>query len=247
MTDTTYELTNSRGDLLSVHSVGAKVVVSLNNIPIIGSFARGDGKTGLTHPCTPIFGPDRKKLYGLSQHGNMRNEECLIEKKNDSIHVSHLITDSGYPAGMKVEQSLSIKDGIFSFEMTHTNAGDKEAFVNAGEHCYFDAPLGYVGTMVNGQDITKLIEDNFDGIAIDILEKNVIQIPGKPVYELAQQGLKKAVVWVGKNPETKEIDKSYVCIEPVEGDPFGDFFGSQESMIRPGESRIIQFSLSMMK
>jgi hypothetical protein len=42
------------------------------------------------------------------------------------------------------------------------------------------------------------------------------------------------MIWVGKNPETKEIDRSYVCIEPVENDPTGDFFGSTESMLERG-------------
>lgn len=87
------------------------------------------------------------------------------------------------------------------------------------------------------------IEDNFDGITINLKETNSIKIPGKPEYVLKQQGFKKAVVWVGKNPETKEIDQTYVCIEPVEEDPFGDFFGSEGSLIMPGESRVVLLKL----
>ena len=243
MSDTSLEIKTPQNDLLRVNSLGAKIEVSLGGIPLLGSFSRGDGKVGVTHPCTPIFGPDRKSLYGLSQHGKMRSEVCIVTNTKDGFAVSHDITDPGYPAGMKVVQMMSMSDDVFTFEMTHTSTGDKEAAVNAGEHCYFDAPEGYIGTKINGQDVTKLIEDNYDGIAIDLEEKNVIKIPGKPEFELSQQGLKKAVVWVGKNPETKTIDQTYVCIEPVEDDPFGNFFGSPESMIPSGKSRTVRFSL----
>jgi galactose mutarotase-like enzyme len=243
MADTAYELKAIPGDLLRIHSLGAKVELVLQNETILGSFVRGDGKNGTTHPCTPIFGPDRRKLYGLSQHGKMRGEECSVREEGNEIIISHLITDTGYPEGMKVEQRMSMANGEFTFQMTHNNTGDKEAAVNVGEHCYFDAPEGFAGATINGKDITELITNNYDGIAIELLEKNKIQIPGKPIYELSQRGLSKAVVWVGKNPDTKEIDKNYICIEPVEEDPFGDFFGSSESLISPGERRSVAFRL----
>lgn len=245
MVDTTFEIQTTKNDLIRVNPLGAKIEVVLNGNAILGSFLRGDGRQGVTHPCSPIFGPDRKNFYGLKQHGNMRNEACEVEKKDDSIVVSHLITDPGYPSGMKVEQVMRLIDGAFSFEMTHTNTGDMVAAVNSGEHCYFDAPLGFEGTKVNGQDITQLIKNNYDGIAIDLNESNSIQIPGKPEYILEQQGFKKAVVWVGKNPETKEIDKTYLCIEPVEDDPFGEFFGTTPSLVIPGKNRRAMFNLQV--
>jgi D-hexose-6-phosphate mutarotase len=247
MPETFLQIHTPQDDLLKVYSLGAKIEVALGGVPILGSFQRGDGKFGITHPCTPIFGPDRKNIYGLSQHGNMRGEECSVRQEENDMRVSYMVTDQGYPAGMKVEQKMSIENGRFIFQMTHTNTGNKEAAVNAGEHCYFDAPLGFEGTRINGLDISPMIKDNFDGISIDLDEKNLIKIPGKPTYELLQKGFRKAVVWVGKNPESKQIDANYICIEPVEDDPFGDFFGSPESMIVPGESRIVRFTLKIQK
>lgn len=245
MSDTVIEMNGAHNGLLRVRSIGAKIEVSLRSIPLLGLFTRGDRKMGITHPCTPIFGPDRKNLYGLSQHGMMRNEVCQVKQEGNEIVVSHEIRDPGYPNGMRVEQRMQITDEIFSFVMTHTNRGEIEAAVNAGEHCYFDAPQGYRGTTINDQDITKLIEENYDGIAIDLKETNSIKIPGKPEYVLEQEGFQKAVVWVGKNPETKVIDQTYVCIEPVEDDPFGDFFGSPSSLITPRTSRSCRFSLQI--
>lgn len=230
-------------NLLTVDSNGAKITVALGGVIVLGSYTRGDGKQGVTHPCTPIFGPDRNNLYGLKQHGSMRNEECLVNQVDDHYIVSHIITDPGYPSGVKVEQVMSVKDGMFTFEMTHTNTGVQPAPVNSGEHCYFDAPQGFVGTVVNGKDITDLIKNNYDGFAIDLQAQNSIQIPGKPEYILEQQGFKKAVVWVGKNPDTQEIDKNYICIEPVEDDPFGEFFGSPPSLISPKDQKVAKFSL----
>lgn len=238
---------NESGDVLTVSSTGAKVEVTLDGVIILGSFNRGDSKSGITHPCTPIFGPDRNNVYGLKQHGNMRNEECSVSKVAESIIVSHTITDDGYPQGMMVKQILGIEDNVFSFVMIHTNTGTTKAAVNSGQHCYFDAPQGYKGTKINGKDISHLIEENHDGIAIDLNELNTIEIPGKPGIELTQNGYKKAMLWVGKNPKTKKIDQSYICIEPVEADPNSNYFGSKESRLIPGQTRSAMFSLGLLK
>lgn len=239
------KLVHEPGDVLQVSPKGAKTVLTLQGIPILGSFERGDGKTGITHPCTPIFGPDRKNRFGLKQHGNMRNEIVTVTSIADSIMVSHTITDAGYPKNVIVKQIMSIEDGVFTFVMIHTNAGKEEVVVNAGEHCYFDAPQGYQGTKINGRDITQLIEENVDGIAIDLQNTNIIQIPGKPEIVLEQNGFLNAMIWVGRNPNTKAIDTKYVCIEPVEGDPTGNFFGSKKSKIPVGQSRSAMFSLQI--
>lgn len=237
------ELTNDEGDLLRVFSSGAKITLNLRGHLILGAFERGDGKNGVTHPCTPIFGPDKNNLYGLKQHGNMRNEICDVKQIADNTIVSHTISDAGYPDGMMVKQVMGIEEGVFSLVMIHTNTGKVKAAVNTGEHCYFAAPQGYKGTMINGVDVTSLIEENWDGKAVELKETNTIQIPGKPAIELTQNGFNKAMIWVGKNPESKEIDGTYVCIEPVEENPAGSYFGSKQSYILPGQSKSVMFSL----
>ncbi len=244
MNEKFFQIITDTNNELEVYEQGAKTFLTLSGNIILGDFIRGDGKHGITHPCTPIFGPDRKNIYGLNQHGNMRNEKCDVEEQNNQIVITHNLTDEGFPKGLFIKQKMKIEDGVYYFEMTHTNNGEETAALNTGEHCYFDAPQGFRGTIINGKDISELIENNYDGIAIDLLERNIIQIPGKPEYTLDQLGFKKAVVWVGKNPQTKEIDQTYVCIEPVEQDPFGDYFGSPESLLTPGQSRTCTFSLT---
>lgn len=241
------EIRDDMGDLLRVFSTGAKIRLDLRGICVLGTFARGDGKQGMTHPCTPIFGPDRNNLYGLKQHGNARNEVCNVNRIADNIIVSHTITDAGYPEGIMVKQVMGIEDGMFSLVMIHTNTGQTKAAVNTGEHCYFDAPQGYKGTTINGVDLTSLIEEHWDGKAIELKKTNTIQIPGKPTLELTQNGFNKAMIWVGKNPETKAIDQTYVCIEPVEENPAGSYFGSKQSYLLPGQSRSAMFSLRVVK
>ncbi|MGI8420424.1 MAG: hypothetical protein ACR2LN_07350 [Candidatus Levyibacteriota bacterium] len=232
-------------DVLRVESLGAKVSLTLKGIPLLGSFTRGDGKTGITHPCTPVFGPDRKNLYGLKQHGNMRNEPVSLQHVADNVIVSHALADPGYPKGVVVKQIMGVEDGSFSLVMIHTNNGTEEVALNAGEHCYFVAPQGYKGTEINGKDISSLIDEHYDGFAIELEETNKIQIPGQPELVLRQNGFHYAMLWVGKNPDTKEIDQTYVCIEPVEGDPTSNFFGSTASKLLSGQSRSAMFSISL--
>lgn len=230
-------------DFFEINPLGARLKLTLTNNPILVSITRGDGKTGETHPCTPIFGPDKNNLFSLKQHGEMRNTLCNAEKVGDTVIVTHDVKDSPgkYPSGMQVKQEISLKDGIFSLVMTHTNTGEKPASVNSGEHCYFNSPQGYKGTRVNGIDVSEYIEKDR---TIPLNDVNVIGIPGMPDLVLTQQGFKYAMLWVGKNSDG-EPDKNYVCIEPVEGDPLGDYFGSPESIIAPGETRSAQFSIAL--
>ena len=237
------EVRSPQGDSLTVNPLGARIDLNLGTTPILTSVTRGDGKLGETHPCTPIFGPDKNNLYGLSQHGNMRNETCDVKSiGGDTVVISHNITDSPgrYPQGVKIEQQLHVENGTFTFKMTHANDGEIEAPVNGGEHCYFAAPQGYRGTLINGRDITSLIEAD---TTIPLEASNIIKIPGLPGLTLTQEGFHFAMLWVGKNAQG-QTDGNYVCIEPVEGDPLGSYFGSPESMIVPHSERTAQFSIS---
>jgi galactose mutarotase-like enzyme len=240
------EIRSSQGDSLIINPLGGKVKLELGNVLILTSVVRGDGKTGETHPCTPIFGPDKKNLYGLIQHGKTRTEQLEVKKDSENgAIVTHNITDSPdrYPSGVRVEQQLSIKDGRFDFKMTHTNGGTIPAPVNSGEHLYFAAPQGYKGVSLNGKDITALIEAD---TAIPLEAATIIEIPGLPKLRLNQKGFNYVMLWVGKNAEGVR-DGNYVCIEPVEGNPSDSYFGSLESIIKPGNSRTATFTISVEK
>lgn len=233
-------------DSLTVEPVGARKLLTIAGQSVLTKITRGDGKVGSTHPCTPIFGPDRNKLYGLNQHGNTRNEPCQVTQTSDTtINISHPITDPGYPQGVVFQQTVALQNGVFSVATAHTNTGTQPAAVNTGEHCYFDAPQGYSGTTVNGFDISDMIKNNIAGVPIELQATNTISIPGKPAYTLVQEGFSHVMLWVGEDPETRFKDSNYVCIEPVEANPNTDFFGSPASLLQPGERRLVWFSLAI--
>jgi galactose mutarotase-like enzyme len=237
------EISNNRGDRLMVDSLGGKItLLKLNNVLILTCVTRFDGKPGITHPCTPIFGPDMNNVYGLKQHGDMRNKLCTVSKTGkEEITIEHDIIDQGYPQGMKVKQVLKIQNGVFSLSFNHTNIGNKPAEVNAAEHFYFDAPEGYLGATINGQDIKELMGDSATGVVIDLEKESVIHIPGKPKLILKQEGFNNVALWSGLNPATGERDKDYICIEPVEYDP--SRFGNVKGSISPGNERTASLTI----
>jgi galactose mutarotase-like enzyme len=243
----TVEIRSPQGDSLEVNRHGGRIRLSLGNTKILTSEIRSDGKPAETHPCTPIFGKKGGEQFGLLQHGNMRNEDCAVTLENGVISIEHEITDKpafeapkSYPSGVEAKQRLSLEDGVFTCETAHTNNGDEKAPVSFAEHLYWDAPQGYMGTRVNGRDVTTLIESD---AAIPLDAVNLIQIPGLPDIEFKQEGFGFLMLWVGKDPNGKP-DKKYVCLEPSEGDP-ENFFGSPESFIEPKARRTNWFSISV--
>lgn len=238
----------TQADFLTIEHLGARKLLTLNSTPILIKVNRGDGKVGSTHPCTPIFAADHNHIFDLNQHGNTRNEECQVEKVNgNEILITHQITDEHYPAGMLIEQQARLKNSVFELQVTHTNTGNQPAPVNTGEHCYFDAPQGYQGTKINDQDVTDWVTEYKNGYPFPLQASNLINIPGKPAIELKQNGFKFAKLWVGMNSKTGKKDTNYICIEPVEDNPDSDFFGSEASMIQPGESRRAELSIKIKK
>jgi galactose mutarotase-like enzyme len=223
-------------NILTVDPNGGRIQLTLDNTSMLTMISRGDGKTGITHPCSPIFDEDRNNVYGLlGKHGKMRDSICkLSHPDQDKIIIEHDVEDFGYPKGITAKQVLEIEGSIFTLSFTHQNNGNQETAVNAGEHCYFDAPQGYKGTLINNIDISRLIEENPNGTGIELLSKNIIQIPGKPKILLQQNGFNKAFIWVGRNKKGI-IDKNYICIEPIEFHP--DEFGQPKTKIGVGMKR----------
>jgi galactose mutarotase-like enzyme len=236
-------LADNGGDSLSVTPMGGKFTLMLGNTPVLVDVVRGDGKAIRTHLCTPNFGRDMSGTYGLAQHGNMRNEPCRVARTGDlSVRVTHDITDSPgrYPTGGQAAMDLTLSDGAMTVEVRHGNSGTAPIPVNAGIHCYFNAPRGYAGTKINGRDVSEFIETTG---SVDLAPENIVEIPGMPRLRVKQAGFPKAVLWVGQN-DTGTKDGTYVCIEPVEGLP--DVFGSATSMIAPGTNRSgrLEFALA---
>jgi galactose mutarotase-like enzyme len=123
-----------------------------------------------------------------------------------------------------------------------SNNSNQDLPVNFAEHFYWYAPNGWEGLLVNGTDATEVVKKD---ASINLLSKNEIKIPGQKTIILEQKGFSIFRLWAYKNPKTGEYDNNYVCIEPAEGDPVQNFFGSEKSMIKPGQSRITEITISL--
>lgn len=209
--------------------------LSLGDRLILKSVVRGDRKDASSHPCTPVFGPETTTSYGLPQHGPLRNELCTVKERGPNLLIlSHEIKSGSYPGGMNVRQAFALFGNNFTLETIHVNNGEQDAPVNFGEHFYWAAPNGWEGLRINGNDVTNAVKND---LVVPLEAINKIVIPGLPELILEQRGLPHANLWVYKDETSGKYDRDYVCIEPVEGDPTKNFFGSPESMIAPGSSR----------
>lgn len=220
----------------TVDTHGMKVDgLTIHGHAILTAAVRGDGKRGATHPCSPLFGPERNTSFGLSQHGPVRNTLASSMRMDDgSAELYTHVNEHEYPSGLIIRQLFKLEADTFSITTIHENTGRTPVPVNFGEHFYWNAPDGWDGVMLNGENVTDLVKKN--GTA-PLTTVNTISIPGQPEIRLEQQGMPCAVLWAYRNPETESYDHQYVCIEPAERDPASDFFGTQESMIAPGKTR----------
>ncbi|MGI8420026.1 MAG: hypothetical protein ACR2LN_05290 [Candidatus Levyibacteriota bacterium] len=224
---------------MEINPRGARIEsLILGGHQLLSKVSRGDGKEASTHPCTPIFGPDGQKRFGLSQHGDARKDDwAVITSQPNLVELAYEISDGTYPPGMKVRQRFELKDGLFQLVTTHENDNVSVAMpVNLAEHFYWLAPQGWHGVKVNGIDVSNVVlEDR----AIPWEDDNIIEISGQPRIRLQQQGLPYMQGWVGgkEDDEGNKIstDMRYVCLEACEGP--GERFGSDASMIGPKSSR----------
>lgn len=227
-----------------INPQGARIEkLSLGEDIIFKSLVRGDNKPASSHPCTPIFGPETTTSYNLPQHGPMRNELCEVEENNpNKVVLSYGIKAGEYPEGLRATQAFTLNGKKFTLETTHINNSDQQAPVNFGEHFYWVSPKGWEGLTINGEDVTEAVKND---VVTPLQGRNQIMIPGLPEIMLEQKGLPFANLWVYRDEESGKYDQNYVCIEPVEGDPTKDFFGSPESLIAPGSSRTNSVTISI--
>lgn len=232
---------NSR---LTINSHGARVEeLILGGQKIFTKVIRGDGKEGSSHPCIPQFGPDTSNKYNLPQHGSARNKDFESSIEDEKVVLSLNIEDGNYPEGLNIKQEQSLTNEGYSLVTKISNNNDKEDLpVDFAEHFYWNAPNGWEGLKINGVDVTDIVKND---ASIELKQENIIEIPGQKPIILKQKGFSIFQLWAYKNPETGEYDKNYVCIEPAEGDPAQNFFGSPKSMISPHESRITEIAVTV--
>lgn len=228
---------------LTINSHGAKIEeLTLGGQKIFTKVQRGDGKEGCAHPCIPQLGPETTTSFELPQHGSARGQDFNLVSSDDEIVLSRDIEEKKYPKGLHIEQKHNLSDNKYSLTTTVSNNGDQEAPVNFAEHFYWYAPDGWVGVTVNGVNVEDMIKQDK---AIPLQAENRIEIPGQKPIILKQKGFSVLQLWVGKNSKTGEYDENYICMEPAEGNHAENFFGSEKSMIKPGDKRKTEVTISL--
>jgi galactose mutarotase-like enzyme len=208
-----------------------------NNQTVIGTFERIDGKTGNTHICTPNFGNEGMEKYNLPFHGPARSGIWEVKNKNESsIIINYEFKEVGsYPGNMYIEQEFKL-DKEFTQKITIKNIGLVEAPVNMGIHNYWNSPEGWNGVKINNVDVTNLVEND---TYFKMEKTNEILIPGLEKMYLELNDFDYARLWSGRKEIEGNLifDRNYVCIEPCIGKE--DYFGSEESILKAGESKIL--------
>ena len=229
---------------LLISPQGARIEeLFLEGQKIFTKVKRGDKKIGSSHPCIPQFMKETITFFDLPQHGSARDKDFKLETATKTdLMLSQNIEDGKYPKGLRIDQRHSLADGKYSLATIIYNGNDQDLPVNFAEHLYWQTPRGWGGLIINGVDVTEVVKKDS---AINLLSENEIIIPGLRPIILEQKGLPIAELWSYKNPETGEYDKNYVCIEPAEGNPKNDFFGSEESMIKSHRHRTTEISIKL--
>lgn len=228
---------------LIINPHGARIEeLILEGQKVLARVKRGDGRDASSHPCIPQFGPETTTSFNIPQHGSARNKDFRVSITNEKIILAQDIEDGQYPKGLSLTQVNGLLDGKYSLTTTALNNTKHNLPVNFAEHFYWYAPNGWEGLIINGFDVSNVVKA--DG-AIGLLPENEISIPGQKPIILKQKGFSIFQLWICKNMDTGQYDKNYVCIEPAEGDPAKNFFGSEESMIKSYESRTTEIIVGL--
>lgn len=202
---------------------------------VLGTFDRIDGKKGNTHLCLPNFGAEGQEKYDLPFHGPSRSvlwevAGATFPGKNSLAIRCFLPQTSAYKAELSVVQEFRLEKELFCQAITVENLLGEQVPVNIGIHNYWDAPAGWEGTLLNGEDITKKVMEN--GFS-PVKTENDIILPGGRSYKWNLEGFRDTVLWTGRKDGS--FDTTYVCIEPaLRYSP--SYFGSAESMLMRGKA-----------
>lgn len=229
---------------LSLDLDGGRIsLLSHKDIPLFGTYARIDGKSGSTHLCVPSFDKEGQEKYNLPFHGYARTlawKTLSVTQNSISISTSTVRSDS-YPARLEIIQTFTF-DTSFHHEIQVRHMEGEEVPLNVGIHYYWDTPRGWEGTQVNKSDITSQIKTN-GFMNLDLV--NTVQFP-HATYELKSDGFRNAVLWTSFVPGEsgqKRYSQDFCCIEPVIGWP--NYFGTQLSIIKPQQT--VSFSVRIRK
>jgi galactose mutarotase-like enzyme len=214
-----------------------------NNVRILGTYQRIDGKSGSTHLCVPSFDKEGQEKYNLPFHGYART---LIWKSKqlsaDTIQMRAITPYSQeYPTELELTQEFTLSDS-FTHTVTVKHLSGKEAPLNIGIHYYWDTPHGWENTTLNSEQVGHDIKTND---SIDLKKENIILFP-HITYKMRTDGFHSAVLWTSfklNEDGEKKYSTDFCCIEPVVGWP--NYFGSNESMLYAGETKTVSVVISL--
>jgi len=217
---------------------GRLMEVVLNGVIVIGTYKCSDGKERNTHLCLPNFYKEGMPDYHLLQHGSARDIEYMISGlDNNLLTISGIIKPTEYyRSKLLVKQDFELVNGIFIHKIGVKNSGKETVPLNIGVHNYWNTPNGWQKATINSENIANGIRENNTQTPMKINQKNIIYIPGMKniIWEL--DGFSNCVLWTGRveNDGKMKYDHKFMCAEPVRGS--GDYFGSKESLIEPGQA-----------
>jgi galactose mutarotase-like enzyme len=227
--------------ILRIDTDGGRIVsLERDGQQILGTFQRIDGKKGNTHVCVPNFGEEGVKDYNLPFHGPARNGEwVLVEKTENKIKISYEFkATEKYLSNLLIEQEFSLENG-FRHKVTVKNIGNKDVPVNVAIHNYFVVNNGWLGLKINDVDVIQVVENDD---CFDIGSENIILFTDGRKVNFNLSGFNNVRLWTArKGDENTVYDQEYVCIEPAIGK--GDYFGSEESILKVGEIREVKQEL----
>ena len=239
MANTPERITKSFGDgSFDFYTNGSRLRVVLGGLEILGLFERRSGGIGRTHLGFPNFDDDPAgllKKHGLSRDRQLTPEE-IIEQAGNSLRTRVLFEFGETPSRLLLTTEYAVIPDQFYLDTDVVNVGSEPAPELLGFHPYFTAPLGYTGTIFNGQDISKEIRT--DGLIVPIKAESELIIPGQPKLYVIQDQLPVANGWVGIH-EQGIPDPDYLALSLVSAN-FRDpeqRFRSPHSVMQPGEHR----------
>lgn len=211
---------------LTIDLIGGRIAeLSYNDILILGTFERIDGKKGSTHLCLPNFSGEGMGEYGLPFHGRVRNsrwklvvgracrqagswETKSIDRAQVKLKCSIKRTEK-YPADLLVTQQFELDAEKFAHTISVLHLGGVTVPVNIGVHNYWATPEGWKGLHINGDNVEEKIKTNG---SIRLMDQNLIEFPGRKI-KWVTKSFEDGVLWSAC--KGSQYDSSYVCIEPV--------------------------------
>lgn len=230
---------NSNKWSLSLDLDGGRIKdLKFDNIPVLGTYNRVDGKMGNTHICAPSFDKEGKEKYNLPFHGYARTLMWnSVHQSANTIEIKTVTSATPeYQAQLELTQRFTL-DKTFKHDIEIRHIDGQEVPMNIGVHYYWDTPQGWHPSTLNDQPLMPYISSNG---YLDLTQKNTIVFP-HATYEMAVRGLHTVALWTAFNTVAHLYNNEFCCIEPIIKWP--GYFGKPESFIKPRETVSVSVEL----